>query len=70
MPSGETAENSSTRTRVGEQVLDDRGGEHRGQEGAAVGVQAEVDDVAGLNGVEEIDGLPAGCVGLQPPSDV
>ncbi len=81
MPSGATAENSSTRTRVGqrvvllvggdgEEVLDDRGGEHRREQRTAVGVQAEVDDLAGLDRAQQVDARPARVVRLQPWGDV
>jgi hypothetical protein len=47
-----------------QEVLDDRGGDHRGQQRPAVRVQAEVDDLAGLDGSQQVDPGPAGVVRL------
>lgn len=74
MPSAATAENSSTRTTVesgwcwwcaatGQQVLDDRRGDHRREQRSAVGVQAEVHDVPRLHGRRwgQMPGPAAAC---------
>ena len=45
-----------------EQVLDDRGGEHRGEQRPTVGVKAEEHDVATLDRTQQID-VVAGRLG-------
>ena len=53
-----------------EEVLDDRGGEHRCEQGPAVGVEAEEHDVACLDGAQEVDAVAGGLLAVEEPGDV
>ena len=53
-----------------QEVLDDRGGEHPGEQRAAVGVEAEEDDVAAAHGGEQVDVVAGRLAAPEEPGDV
>jgi hypothetical protein len=53
-----------------EEVLDDRGGEHRREQWAAVGVETEQHDVAMRHGAQQVDLVTGRLVAVQEPRDV